>query len=380
MKKNDINYTPRKTIYAGEKAESMYDLDEIIQYLKNGFPIRTIKEELEREIERRSDEAQITREEVVEILRVKCGRININNWLSAKGDKMMALTKDSALKIAFALQMGYKEASNFFTQCCWLDDFYMRDHKDLIYIYCLDNNMDYEQAKELINEYSYLDNLNPDPNETNQNLSSERVTTFLAKEMKVISTVNELRAFIEHNQEYFGTFRRQAYETFMEYYNTEKYSHPADAPTDEEICKDITMNITSLRGKQKGKHDILYDVMKKIAEDALSRTTLSEITSKKIAVKRKHLILLWLYVNAGSPDFNDNELKNKDIAFRGCITNINDSLLEPCGMPWLDSRNPFDWVVMHALHYAYFSGNVEDDDAVERINKVMTIIFNGSVK
>jgi hypothetical protein len=46
-------------------------------------------------------------------------------------------------------------------------------------------------------------------------------------------------------------------------------------------------------------------------------------------------------------------------------------------MPLIDIRNPFDWVIMNALNYAYFTGNGEDEggDTVDRINKVMEQLF-----
>lgn len=383
METNNVDSNPYLTLMAEEMAVNMYDLDEAIRFLKCDFPIRTVKEELERVIEYCADNLNVTNDELVKMLKEKCGVVNVKNWLSGKSK---LLSKESALKIAFTLQMDSNEASKFLMQSCWLDGFYMRDYNDVIYRYCLDKKMGYEQAEELIKEHSYLDN-QPNPDAANEIQSGVRITEYLDRKLKTVSTLDELNHFIEQNQEYFGSFRRQAYEKFMVLYNTEKYYSPykfGDIPTDEEICKEIAMSIPSLKGRQA----IISNVLKKITEDALSRTTLSEIIGKnknhgKITeVKRKHLILMWLYVNAGNPDYGDDEFLNRDTAFRECIMDINDKLLEPCGMPLLDSRNPFDWIVMNALHYAYFSGGNKDDgdDTVGRINGVMTKLFKRSIE
>jgi hypothetical protein len=382
MQINDDICVPALTDFAEKQAQGMADINEIIRFLHDDFPIRTIKEELEKEIELRVAALKTTRDEIIRNLRKKCGEVNVNNWLSGKAK---ALTKESALKIAFALQMSAKEASWFLMQSCWLDGLYMRDYKDVIYRYCLDGKLEYKQADALIKQHIYLDNLpNPDPVEND--VFGERLTEFLDRNVQRISSVDELNEFILKNKPNFGSFRRSAYKKFMELYNTIKNYDAIrempgtdDYPTDEEICRLLAMNIPSLKGKQ----SIINTVLKKIAEDALPRTTLTEIigkqelrSNKKITeVKRKHLLLMWLYVKAGNPDYS--EYSDRQAAVAECIYTINDDLLEPCGMPLIDLRNPFDWVIMNALNCAYFTGADEDEggDTVERINKVMEQLF-----
>ena len=84
---------------------------------------------------------------------------------------------------------------------------------------------------------------------------------------------------------------------------------------------------------------------------------------------------MWLYAKAGTPDYG--EYADNQAAFAECINIINDDLLEPCGIPFLDPRNPFDWIIMNALYYAYYTVEDEDekDDTVERISKVMEQLF-----
>lgn len=381
-----------KTNYAEEQAKNMDDIDTVIRFLYDDFPIRTVKEELEREIELRADELEVTHEEVIKVLKKKCGDVNVSNWL---GGKAKAFTKDSAIKIAFAMQMSASKASWFLKQSCGLDGLYMRDIKDVIYSFCLNAKMEYSLAEDLIEKYKgEVNNPNPDP--VVSEVIGERITTFLEKSVVKASTINELDDFIIRNLAYFGTFRRKSYECFRELYDeickTEKSFNviregtvSAEEPNIEEIFEQISMKIPSLRGRK----SIISDVLKKIAEDAISRTTISEIVNKnalragkKITeVKRKHLLLMWLWVKSGTPDFF--EYPNIQTAFDECVRVINDDLLEPCGMPRLDPRNPFDWIILNALNYAYFSGTDEEDeeddiDTIERIKAIMERLFSGS--
>jgi hypothetical protein len=376
------------TVVAEEMATSTYDIDEVILIIRDDFPIRTIKEELEKEIARKAhelaaipDEYEAKRDELENLLRKKCGNVNVRNWLSGE---VNSISRNSALKIAYALQMSPNEAEWFLMQSCWLDGFYLRDYKDMIHRYCLAKKIDIQQAKDIIKNHSYLDNI-PNTNIIESALNGERATDFLDRTSRKIETVDDLNAFIKQNKDLFGSFRRKAYEKFMEYYNTIKKSD--DLPSDEEISKIIAMGIPTLRGRQA----IVNDVLKRISENALTRPMISEIKTKteikrkrdnytKITeVNRKHLILIHLLVYGGNPDFS--MYTSKEAAFAEAIININDDILEPCGMPLLDFRNPFDWVVLNALHYAYYSDDpedvdVEDTDVVERINALMDKMFD----
>ena len=384
---NNAELALGRTDFSEKRAKEMDNIDEIIRFLRDDFPIRTVKEELEKEIELKMAIDKTTHDEIIKKLRNECGDVNVANWLSGKAK---ALTKDSALKIVFALQMSAKKASWFLMQSCWLDGLYMRDIKDVIYSYCLNGGMGYKRAIELIEKYASKDYA-PNPDPAASDVFNLRLTEFLDKRVNQISSDDMFDDFISKYKSYFGSFHRHAYEKFMDLYSTiknfdkvrtwERADHQADYVTkDEEVCKLIRLNIPSLKGQQ----EIIGDVLKKIAEDTLSRTALAEIKGKKelrqskkiTEVKRKHLLIMWLYVKAGTPDYG--EYPDNQDAFAECINIINDDLLEPCGMPLLDPRNPFDWIIMNAIYYAYYS-TVEDDDekddTVERICRVMEQLF-----
>ncbi len=275
---------------------------------------------------------------------------------------------------------------------------------------------------------------NPNPNPAYDERIGRNVTAFFDNKIKSIETIDELRCLINNYKAQFGSFRRRAYEMFMalfneikakakqEPFNDEKRERKKmgeehnedpigfykDIQTFDEIFNDIALGIPTLKDHKA----ILKDVLGKIAEDSLSRTTAAEINAsgdpkknkklddenkqrKRITeVKRKHLLLLWLYAFGGTPacDKTLPDAEKRAIAeaeFENCIETINDELLEPCGMPLLDPRHPLDWVIMNSLYYAFAAGASEEesndtisededasDEAVARLRKVMERLFS----
>ena len=205
---NDAGSALGRTDFSENRAREMDNIDEIIRFLCDDFPIRTVKEELEKEIELRTAAGEITRDEVIKRLRKECGDVNVTNWLSGKAK---ALTKDSALKIAFSLQMSAKETSWFLMQSCWLDGLYMRDAKDIIYSYCLNRKVGYKRAIELIEKYASKEYA-PNPDPASSDVFNVRLTEFLDKRVNQISSDDMFDDFIIKHKSYFGSFRRHSYE------------------------------------------------------------------------------------------------------------------------------------------------------------------------
>ena len=171
----------------------------------------------------------------------------------------IAISRDSAIKIAFSLEMDSEEAQEFLTHNCWHDSFYMRDFKDIIYKFFLDQKLDYMSAVGVIADFKYLDHENPEAKApTPRNI---RITEHLINQYeKNVSTVAELGAFLKSNACSFGSFRRKAYEKFVNMYDMIKNQNIvdiSDVPTDDEICEMLLMKIPSLRGANRITNRIL---------------------------------------------------------------------------------------------------------------------------
>lgn len=365
------------TNFMTEKAKSTFDLDETINLIQEDFPIRTTSEEFQKVINNSAQRLGIPPEKLIEDkLKPMLGGQNIRNWLRGK----VAISRDSAIRIAFALSMKVEEAEQFLRHSCGYDGFYFRDYRDIIFAFSLDKGYSHSKAIEIISGFSTLDIPNPD---IQLLTNTKRITELLQNELfETVTTEERLKDFLKRNSEHFGTFRRKAYEIFIELYETlkESNSYSDSILTDDDICEMVLMNIPSLRGR----NDITHKTLKKIAEKTLPRSGLSEIINKipdkKTGiipqVDRKHLILIWLVTEGGAkPDFE--EIDDVGVQFEECIRILNYDILDICGMPHLDARNPFDWLILNALYYNYIEE--EDDDAVERIETVMEALFSSEV-
>ncbi|MDR0273556.1 MAG: hypothetical protein LBI27_09605 [Clostridiales bacterium] len=359
--------TGRITTYLEERTESILDLETILEFIKKGFPIRQHSGELRKLLAKRAEATGESQEDLEKKIRATVGSDNYNNWRNGKN----SISRQNTIKIGFALKMTSAETEKFMVHSCWYEAFYMREYKDIICKYYLDKKLIFENAKKMVNKYAYLETQNPDVPAK----KIERVTDFLNSQYEeTVNTTEDLENFLVKNAVYFGSFRRKAHELFIQMYSKLKNINDIDSPTDDEICQMIIMNIPTAK-------NIKNEVLSKIAEKTLPRSGLSEIINKKPdkytrkipQVARKHLILLWLLLYGGKPDISCSvEIQD---AFEECLEKINFGLLEVCGLPILDPRNPLDWIVMSSLYYCYFANDDDDMDAVERIREIMNLLF-----
>jgi AraC-like DNA-binding protein len=160
---------------------------------------------------------------------------------------------------------------------------------------------------------------------------------------------------------------------------------PEQSFTQKNLCKDMNMGIPGVK-----KSKIKNPILKRIATDAhMNESTLSDIINRRVRVERKHLLLMWLLYESGTSDFENKEtafvrqiakrqseaLNENEKELKKTISRINKALLTPCGMPELDARNTFDWVYLHALHFAYLHSSNKEQDAVERFCEVIDKLF-----
>jgi len=136
--------------------------------------------------------------------------------------------------------------------------------------------------------------------------------------------------------------------------------------TVEEICKVVSMGIP---GSAKRKTSNL--IQRLLAQDMPNPQALDEILKKKVdkngnlrEVPRRYLILF-------------NILSRETDGFEEAVYELN-GILEECGMPWLDTRNVFDWIVMHSLYAATESDAIDADviGAKERMLELAEKIFS----
>jgi hypothetical protein len=340
------------TDFSREMAER-YNLKKACEFIGKDFPIRNAGEELRQLIEKQGTDKYIV---ALEKEFCKSDKDYIGKWF--RGER--GISKESAGKIFLTLEIyNVAEAEHFIRYSCWEDGFYERDYKDIIYMFCIKNGCTVKKMKELIEKYKNLDNDNAEGQDSKGNTKN---TVVLASEFYTLKTEEDLERFFSDNNDYFGNFNRTTYKAFIEYYNlaisdieryksetAKKYSHK-DASI-KELCEEMR-NIPNIKIDMNFIQAIIF-------KDEPDRAKLTNIKNKKDKkIPRKYLILFYMFTN-GDDDYQES------------IMNLN-AVLDKCGMPLLDSRNPFDWIVMNSIH----ASSTKDYGAIDRFKKVLNEIYN----
>lgn len=370
------NKITRPTIIATKRAKT-YNLDKACEFIAQDFPMRSSSEELKKLLEQKGIDE--------DSLKKKLGRKNeaiVGKWLHGELKdgkiKQVKIGRESAIKILLELNTTISDiskrilimdAENFIMHSCWEDGFYERDYKDVIYMFCLRNSLGFDEAENLKEQYRSLDKDNAEV--SNINGIKNRLTVFLGNESIHLKTTEDLDEFFTEYKDYFGNFNRTAYNEFRYYYDQVTLKLNSDKIEDIEYFKSkgeekkYTHNYATIKEicdafPNKGKAPAIDLIQKMISADDLKekRLGLNGVLGKKENVPRKYLMLFFL-MNRGDTG-----------SYKSSIRDLN-KLLDKCGMPFLDSRNPFDWVVMNAF-YASAKGNT---DVIERMKKIYEKIF-----
>ena len=296
--------------------------------------------------------------------------------------------------------------------------FYRNEHengKNVIKNFCKDNKLEKEKLEQAIDEYMEL-------------LDVCKTTSLLHHEFYDIEEESALDAFFKANKYSFSSFRRTAHKNFIKFYEDlkkpygdfimdrddyEDLTNPYDVlvtardyyeyltnPYNEFfMAKDYSEELTdpynvNLMDEKKLSDEKIYqkiirigdnsEKMKYVPSDteinARTRTrtisvvqkvlaksttiddsTLKEVKIKQLQVPRKYLILVFMH--AWGLDIKDE---------REPIYALN-KLLEESGMPILDSRNPFDWLIMNSLFWE--SKGEGDFYAIDRVKEVVWNVY-----
>ena len=392
-----------------------FNLDDVEHYLDEDCIVRRIDEVLNDAISKKAQKENATIEKIKSKLKQKLGpqnKQNVSNWLNGK----VEITREKAIEIAFSLEMTCEETETFLKRC-FFDGFYMRDIKDFIYQYALENHWSYEEANEKIKDYEELDHSNPNPN-NNGAVKDNKYTAFLKEKY---TSIKNLDNFIKQNKQYFGSYRRTVYERYMKYYNQIKKDFDKEEKSNNYLEKEIKKerNLNPLRDQFVAEkigidstddiflmqtHNYTQDtvpleelwkaiviripeirqgntnnIRRLITEHIPIRQDMSEIINqhphkkdnKVPQVDRKLLILVYLASEKGE---TKKHTKEKELEkFHEHIGRINSKLLQPLGMAKLDPRHPFDWIIMNMLRCAYRENTT---DILYRMNDLVKRMIN----
>lgn len=189
-----------------------------------------------------------------------------------------------------------------------------------------------------------------------------------------INSAEDYFAFIHQNSIYLGMLHETAYAKFMELLKL--LQNPDDKKYSMKRVVDDYFRMNVPQTVRVGKMTALQKLIKKCWP---SETTLDKMKNRDIDVNRKTMILLYLLTENFDVDVvNDEEYFYCDEGYTpNELFEIRYSQMElflkRYGMNMLDYGNPFDLIVLYAMHPEF--SETENDFAAERIDKVLGILY-----
>jgi len=297
-------------------------------------------------------------------------RRKVQLWMN---DDALSVSKQSAIQIAFALNLKLDEADLMLKRLCG-EGFHWRDPEELVYGYALIRGMSYADAFNLYE--SIKDKIVPDPSKKSEIFIYTRQVN---NRVLRITSDEELIDFLCKSKNSLGQLHNTAYSLFKEYMDLlskpvieyDKVFRPDDDEKKkyaEKVMIDIKKNAsrdimdTYLYRKfipvaqRKSKNN---PEPEKVVFSALQRNvrlnwpdevTLSKMLHRETDVTRKVLILLFLATDGGDTKYADRSdfERSPEEIFISTYGRLN-LMLNQCGFAELDPRVQFDWMVLYCI-------------------------------
>lgn len=322
----------------------------------------------------------------------------VSNWINSK---LQFIKKESALQLIFAMGFQINEADEMLQRLCG-ERFHWRDPEDIIWLFALDHGMSYTAARDLSARMLpvYQQSIKGKISEPEKDkIDPNKMTVIIMQRAMQIREESELEAFFKEYAPNLGTFHNTAYGLFKEYMDVLKSAQTDDLPPElmpeerkmpaSEIA--VTYLFNSLIPRAKKSKDgqtmdkLVKDVIQKnIQQNWPDEFALSRIENREIDVSRKALILLFLATDGGAGCDDDSgdlkyvdedEMEENPPTAEDVFNDVNrrlNNMLIGCGFPPLDSRNPFDWMMLYCM--------VADDSIFidENISRFLSEIFSAT--
>ena len=273
----------------------------------------------------------------------------VRMWL---GEDVQSVSKQSAIQLCFALGLTVEDSGSFLHRTCG-EGFHWRDGGEIVFLFALEEGYSYPQALALWEEMQGRGLLNGGKDAAVH-------TDLVRQDVEKLGNVAELEDYLRENQGRLGAMHNTAYQLFRSYLDL------LSAPDEEEKISVREITNTYLhqrfipRIKKAAKNDqaaeklVLSALQRSIQQSWPDETTLSKMLNRKTDVSRKALILLFLATDGdtkesiAAQDWYDLEEDLEESPFEDLYARMNTMLLD-CGFAPLDSRTPFDWMVLYCM-------------------------------
>ena len=285
-------------------------------------------------------------------------RDKVDSWLRKK---KTSIDRDSVLQLAFALNLNLTDTEEMLCSLCG-DGFDLGNPEDIIWRYALKHKLTYTEASALRSQMPRL-----------------TMTENVKVQIDQIQTEDDLMNFFVTESAKLGEMHNTAYDLFLQF--MERLSDKGNIPiVGEKISGNILDNyfhrdiIPTHQHERRALEDALQRNIKKNWPDEF---TLSKMKQRHIDVTRKVLILLFLASYEENEDdydfYEENNVDgnhDKKTLFEDTYLRLS-FMLKKCGFSPIDSRNPFDWMVLYCL-----ASSEEFYDIDENIRDFLREIFN----
>ncbi len=280
----------------------------------------------------------------------------VRNWLQGKN---LPADREDLFRIAFAPGFDEVQTSALLGFCTDYGIHY-RSGRELTYAYCLRRGLTYCEAAAL---YASL----PDP--AGGAAASRMVTHRI---VSVFHDVKEDEAFIRLYGEYldfFSELHERSYEYFERYFGLLVSPEGTKENYSVQEAMEIYFSLHMPAGSRRSQYSVVQKMLKQGWPNA---TSLKNIRARREDVPRKLLLLLYIVtenVVDGDYDEIDEDYLSKEELFEEHWWRVN-LMLKDCGMPTLDPRNAYDWLVLYSLN------DVDGESAMsERMEAVIAAMF-----
>lgn len=285
----------------------------------------------------------------------------IQNWI---GGSCKPGSREDVFRLAFALRLTEDQTSILLGFCSDYGIHY-RNGRELIYAWFLRRGLNYRQAHDF---FLTLPSLTPG---TPPAPAAASVTHELRKTFGLIQTTQELRAAYIANLPVLGTFHLRAYRYFQRYLNHLIQPSPNRGGEQDYSLETVMERYLSLHmpsGKNRANYTLTQKLIKRNWPNA---TALKNIRAQREDVPRKLLLLLYI-ITENVTDESYTELDEDYLTLEERLDDhwwIINAMLLDCGMPPLDPRSAFDWLILYALTA---SG---DESMSERMEHVIDTLY-----
>lgn len=292
-------------------------------------------------------------------------RRRISNWLT---DRKIPDNREDIFHIGFALDLNEGQINRLlgFTTDAGV---HYRDGRDIVYSWYLRHKGTWRQAKAMFESLPDIPNLTTIPESYSRDITHE-----LHNATHNIQTAAELRAFYIANITRFGILHLKSYSYFSRYMSLLIRPESIGAPPEPKYSVERVMK-QYMSMHMPSEHDLSsYSTVQKLIKHNWPNTTmLKNIMEHKSDVPRKLLLLLYIITENTTADDGYNELDEEYIVMQYRLEDhicTLDAMLGDCGLPPMDPRNAFDWLVLYSL-------TTPDKPMSEQMEMVIEKVYSG---